>query len=83
MKAIRVRSDFTVKLPNEVRGRVRPGDRLDVMVAGGKITYVSPTEPGMPTMREIIDRIRQNPAVDPLSAEEIEEIIHQVRSEKQ
>lgn len=83
MKAIRVRSDFTVKLPNEVRGRVRPGDRLDVVVAGGKITYVSPSEPAMPTMREIIDRIRANPADDPMSPEEIEELIHQVRSERQ
>ena len=31
-------------------------------------------------MREIIDRVRQIPAVDPLSAREIEEIIHQVRA---
>ena len=83
MKAIRVRSDFTVKLPKEVRGRVRPGDRLEVVVAGGNVTYVSSWEPGMPTMREIIDRVRQNPAVDPPSAAEIEEIIHQVRRERE
>jgi len=82
MKAIRVRSDFTVKLPKEVRGRFRPGDCLGVVVAGGRITYVSPSNEEVPTMREIIDRIRQNPAADPLSAEEIEEIIHEVRRER-
>lgn len=81
MKAIRVRSDFTVRLPKELRGRVRPGDSLEVVVAGGKVTYVAPAEPGIPTMREIIDRVRQNPATNPLSAEEIEDMINQTRME--
>lgn len=81
MRTIRVRSDFTVRLPKEVRGRVRPGDRLEVVVAGGRVTYIIPSEPGIPTMGEIIDRVRQNPVTNPPSAEEIEEIIHQVRAE--
>ena len=82
MKAIRVRSDFTVKLPKELRGRVRPGDRLSVELTGAGVAYTCPEEGAGPSLREILERVRANPAANPPSAEEIEELIHQVRQER-
>lgn len=81
MKAVRVRSDYTVQLPKEIRKRVRPGDQMDVKVDGNNVVYIGAANEE-PTLREIIDIIRRNPDPNPPSPEEIEEIIHQVRRER-
>ena len=78
MKAVRVRTDYTVRLPKEIRERVRPGDQMDVRVDGNNVVYIGIAKEE-PTLREIIDIIRRNPDPNPPSEEEIEEIIHEVR----
>lgn len=82
MKAIKVRSDFTIRLPKELRGRVRPGDRLDVELTGAGVAFICPEDEAGPSLREILERVRANPVANPPSAEEIEELIHQVRQER-
>jgi hypothetical protein len=79
MKSVRIRSDFTVKLPEELRAQVRPGDTLGVIVTGGKVTYVRAGAEAGPSLREIIERIRSNPSVEPLSDAQVESIVHRVR----
>jgi hypothetical protein len=79
MKSVRIRSDFTVKLPDELREQVRPGDTLGVLVSKGKVTFVrSPVEPGL-SLREMIERVRRNPSSEPLTEQEIETIVHRTR----
>lgn len=78
---MKVRPDFTVELPDELRGRLHPGDDLDVVVTGDVI-YIKARKSGKPTLREIIERVRRNPPVNPPSEAEIEEIVHQVRRER-
>ena len=82
MKSIRVRPDYSVELPDELRGEIRPGDALEVRVTAGKVTYVRPSREKRPGLREIIDRVRSNPPADSISEEEIEDIVHQVRRAK-
>lgn len=79
MKSVRIRSDFTVKLPEELRKQVRPGDTLGVLVSGGRVTYLQTEAQVGPPMREIIDRIRSRPAAETLTEPQIESIIHRVR----
>lgn len=80
MALARIRPDFTVELPEELRGQVQPGDKVEVVVKGKQVALRirSPR----PDLREIIARIRRNPSEHPLSETEIEEIIHQVRRER-
>jgi len=82
MKSVKVRQDYTVELPEEVRSEIRPGDALEVTVTAGNVVYLRPTGRKKLDLREIAERIRKNPPKEPMSEEEIEEIIHQVRREK-
>ena len=51
-----------MKLPEELREQVRPGDTLGVVVSKGKVTFVrSGSELGL-SLREIIERVRCEPA---------------------
>ena len=81
-KSAKVKPDFTVELPEELRGRVRPGESLDVMVTGERVTYARRKRRGRLGMGEIIERIRRNPPAERLSDEEIQDIIRQVRQER-
>jgi antitoxin component of MazEF toxin-antitoxin module len=80
MASAKIRPDYTVELPEELRGQVRPGDRVEVVVKGKEIALRVRTS--RPDLREIIARIRRNPAEHSLSSEEIEDIIHQVRRDR-
>ena len=82
MKSTRVRPDYSVELPDELRGEIRPGDALEVRVTAGKVIYVRLSREKRPGLREIIDRVRANPPTDIISGEEIEDIVHQVRRAK-
>jgi hypothetical protein len=82
MRTARVRSDFTVELPQELRATVRPGESLDVVATGEQVTYARHRRSVRPSMRTIIERVRQNPASEPVSPQEIEDIIHEVRRER-
>ena len=79
MKTARVRPDFTVELPQELRATVRPGESLDVVVTSERVTYARHKRGARPTMRTVIERVRRNPTSETLSQQEIEDIIHQVR----
>jgi hypothetical protein len=81
-RSAKIRSDFTVELPEELRGRVRPGESLDVMVIGERVTYARRKRRGRLGMGEIIERVRRNPPAERLSDEEIEDIVRQVRQER-
>lgn len=83
MKSVKVRSDFTVELPGELRGLVQPGDSLGVLVKGDNVTYMKVRKSRAPALSEIIERVRRNPPTAPPTEAEIEEIIHQVRRERQ
>ena len=83
MKSIKVRPDFSVELPDELRGRLLPGDSLDVVVRGGNVTYIKVRRSRMPALSEIIERVRRNPSANPPSEAEIEDIIHEVRRERE
>jgi len=82
MKSVRVRQDYTVELPEEVRNQIRPGDALEVVVTRGNVTYVRPNQPDRQKLRELLDRVRKRPCENPPTEEEIEEIIHEVRRER-
>lgn len=79
MKTAKVRSDFTVELPEELRTTVRPGESLDVVVTDGRVTYTRRRKTARPNMRKVIERVRRNPPSETLSEQEIEDTIHQVR----
>ncbi len=81
MKTARVRPDFTVELPEELRVALRPGESLDVIVTGERVTYARHRRSARPNMRTVIERIRRNPPAETLSPQEIEDMIHQVRQE--
>lgn len=78
MKSVRIRSDFTVRLPDEVRGQVQPGDSLEVLVSGSNVIYRRSVD-SRSSMREIIERVRANPPESPPSEAEIEAIVHRTR----
>jgi len=79
MRSAKVRPDFTVELPEELRATLRPGESLDVVVTGERVTYARRRRRARPSLREVIERVRRNPPAMSPSNEEIEEIIHQVR----
>ena len=80
-RSAKVKPDYTVELPEELRSRFRPGESLDVTVTGERVTYARRRRRGRLSMGEVIERIRRNPPSERLSTEEIEEMIHQVRRE--
>lgn len=82
MRKARVRPDFTVELPEELRATMRPGESLDVVVIGERVTYARRRRGARPSMRAVIERVRRNPSSETLSQQEIEDIIHQVRQER-
>ena len=82
MRKARVRPDFTVELPEELRATMRPGESLDVVVIGERVTYARRRRGARPSMRTVIERVRRNPSSETLSQQEIEDIIHQVRRER-
>ena len=82
MKTARVRPDFTVELPEELRTTMRPGESLEVVVTGERVTYARRSRGARPNMRSVIERVRRNPPSETLSQQEIEDIIHQVRQER-
>ncbi len=82
MKSVTVRSDYSIELPEEVREVLRPGDSLEVSVTAGNVVYLRPAGAQKLSLEEIAERIRRNPPEKPMSEEEIEEIIHEVRREK-
>lgn len=82
MKSVKIRSDFTVELPEEMRGLLSPGDSLEVVVKGGNVMYLKTKRRPAPTLREIIERVRSNPAENPPSETEIEAIIDRVRKKR-
>jgi len=79
MKSAKVRRDYTVEIPEEMRGRIRPGDSLDVIVTEERVTYSRRRRTSRTTMRRVIDRIRRNPPTQSLSDAQIENIIHETR----
>jgi bifunctional DNA-binding transcriptional regulator/antitoxin component of YhaV-PrlF toxin-antitoxin module len=79
MKSAKVRRDYTVEIPEEMRGRIRPGDSLDVIVTEERVTYSRRRRTSKTTMRRVIDRIRRNPHTQSLSDAQIENIIHETR----
>ena len=81
-RSAKIRPDFTVELPEELRAKLRPGESLDVMVTGERVTYARRRRRAGSSMRDVIERIRRNPPAQRLSEQEIEEIIHQARQER-
>lgn len=81
-RSAKIRPDFTIELPEELRATLRPGESLDVVVTGERVTYARRRRRAGANMRDVIERIRRNPPAQRLSDEEIEEIIHQVRRER-
>jgi len=79
MKSAKVRPDYTVELPEEVRTRIRPGDSLEVIVSEERVTYLRRRRVSKTRMRRVIDRIRRKPPTQSLSEAQIENIIHETR----
>lgn len=82
MKSAKVRPDFTVELPEELRTCLRPGESLDVVVTGERVTYSRRSKEPKRSMRDIIATIRRNPPDHTPTEAEIEELIHQTRQER-
>ena len=82
MRSAKVRPDYSVELPEELRSSLRPSESLDVMVTGERVTYARRRRRGRMSMGEVIERIRRNPPAERLSDSEIEDMIRQVRQER-
>ena len=63
----------TLKLPPEIASRFRPADRF-IVWAEGDVLYLKRITP--PPVAQIVE---QAPEGDPLTLDEINEIVHQVR----
>ena len=83
MKSTKVRRDYSVKLPQELRGEIHPGDTLDVIATDEYVMYIHVPKEKRTALREIIDRVRSCPPAEVVSKEEIEQIVHQVRRAEQ
>ena len=66
---------YTLKLPAEMAARFRPLDRF-VVWAEGDTLYLKRITPS-----SVTEMVAQAPEGEPLSLEEINEIVHQVRRE--
>lgn len=70
-------SQNLLKLPSEVAARFRPADRF-VVWADGDVLYLKRITPP-----PVTGRVAQAPEGEPLSLDEINAIVHQVRQQRQ
>ena len=83
MKTAKVRPDYTIEIPEEIRDKLQPGDSLDVEVSPNGVYFRwNRNEGNLRCFDRLVERIRQNPPDSVPTPEEIEEIIHEVRREK-
>ena len=66
----------TLKLPAEIAARFKPADRFVVWVEGDTLYLKRVTPP------PVIDIVAQAPEGEPMSLDEINEIVHQVRQQR-
>jgi hypothetical protein len=66
----------TLKLPAEVAARFRPSDRFVIWVEGDTLHLKRVTPPPVTSI------VAQAPGGEPLSLEEINEIVHEVRRQR-
>lgn len=66
-------SQYTLKLPDEITARFRPSDRFVVWVEGDTLYLKRITPP------PVTNIVAQAPEGEPLSMDEIAEIVHQIR----
>ena len=76
-KIAELTSERTLKLPPEIADRFRPSDRF-VVWAEGDTLYLKRITP--PPVTEIVARA---PEGEPLSLDEINEVVHEVRRQSQ
>jgi len=69
-------SQHTLRLPTEIAARFRPSDRFVVWVEGDTVHLKRVTPP------PVMSIVAQAPEGEPLSLEEINEIVHQVRRQR-
>ena len=67
---------YTLKLPLEIAARFRPSDRFVIWVEGDALHLKRITPPPVTSI------VAEAPEGDPLSLEEINEIVHQVREQQ-
>jgi hypothetical protein len=67
---------YTLKLPPEIAARFRPLDRFVIWVEGDALHLKRITPPPVTSI------VAEAPEGDPLSLEEINEIVHQVREQQ-
>jgi hypothetical protein len=66
----------TLKLPADIAARFQPADRFVVWVEGDTLHLKRITPP------PVTDIVAQAPEGEPISLDEINEIVHQVREER-
>jgi hypothetical protein len=66
----------TLRLPAEVAARFRPSDRFMVWAEGDAL-YLKRIAP-----RSVTDIVAEAPPGDPMSLEEINDVVHQVRQRR-
>ena len=66
----------TLKLPAEIAARFRPSDRFIVWVEGDILHLKRISRPS------VTEVVEQAPEGEPMSLEEINELVHQVRRER-
>ena len=69
-------SQHTLKLPTEVAARFRPLDRFVIWVEGDTLHLKRVTPPPVTSI------VAQAPEGEPLSLEEINEVVHEVRRQQ-
>lgn len=69
-------SQYTLKLPDEILARFRPSDRF-IVWAEGDTVYLKRITP--PPVTKIV---AQAPEEEPLSMDEINEIVHEIRRKR-
>jgi hypothetical protein len=69
-------AQHTLKLPANVAARFHPADRFVVWVEGDSLHLKRITSP------PVTNIVAQSPEGEPLSLDEINEIVHQVRRQK-
>ena len=66
----------TLKLPAEIAARFKPDDRFVVWAEGDTLYLKRVTRP------PVLDVVAQAPEGEPMSLDEINEIVHQVRRQR-
>ncbi len=66
-----------IKLPSEVAARFQPADRFVVWIDGDTLHLKRITPP------PVTERVAQAPEGEPLSMDEINDVVHQVRRQRQ